>query len=324
MPTLLYLAAADVERIALAPAETVTTVREAFLARAAGAAVSAPNLHLALPGCKFSAKAALLPPGPAGAALAAVKWYGNVAGNANRGLAAYHPLLIVSEVATGLPLAVLDGEWVTAARTAAISAAAAQVLARPGARRLGLVGCGRQALAHLETFRALWPLEEVTLFSRGDASARRLAERAAALGLDARVATDPRQAVAGQDVVVSAITKPPASTPGFLRSEWVDRGAFAAMVDMGYAWVRESLSGFDTLITDDFDPETRRSREALNFAGTFDADLAGVLAQPGLAGTPARQRQALLFAGSGLADAAVAVALYRRALQRGVGVMLPA
>lgn len=96
------------------------------------------------------------------------------------------------------------------------------------------------------------------------------------------------------------------------------------MVDMGFAWVRESLAGFDTLVTDEFDAGTRRSRETLNYAGTFDADLAGVLAQPLLAGTPARQRQALVFAGAGLADAAVAAALYRRAVQQDAGVPLAA
>ena len=324
MPPLLYLGAADIERCALTPAEAAAAVREAFLARAGAQAVTAPNMHLQLPGRKFSAKAALLPPGPGGDALAVLNWYGNVPGNAVRGLAEYNPMLLLSDIETGLPLALLHGAWITAARTAAISATAASVMARADSKYLGIVGCGRQALAHLEAFAACWPIEEVTLHSRSADSAQRLAERARALGLRARLAAEPRGAVAGQDIVVSAITRPGSGkSADLLRSEWVEAGGFAALVDMGYSWISESLSGFDTLVTDELHPDSRRSHEALNYVGTFDTDLAGLLAQPILAGQPARLRQALIFAGAGLADAAVGAAVYRRALERGIGQRLP-
>lgn len=324
MPPLLHLGAADIERCALTPAEAAAAVREAFLARAAGHVVTVPNLHLALPGRKFSAKAALLPTKAGRDGLAVLKWYGNVPDNAARGLAAYHPVLLVSEIESGLPLALLDGVWITQARTAALSATAASVLARPDARRIGIVGCGRQALAHLEAFAAAWPLEEATLFSRSPASAQTLAERARTLGLHASVAEEPRAAVVGHDIVVSAINRPSSGkSADLLHSEWMEAGGFAAMVDMGYAWTTESLSGFDTLVTDEFDPGTRCSREALNYAGTFDTDLAGLLAQPILAGPPRRLRQGFIFAGAGLADAAVGAAIYRRAIERGLGQRLP-
>ena len=323
MPPLLFLAAADVARCGLGPAETTAAVREAFLALAAGRAAAAPNLHLTPPGRKFSAKAAVLPEAvPGGPGLAVLKWYGSVPANAARGLPEYRPMLLVNDADTGLPLALLDGDWITTARAAATSAVAAQALARPEARRLGLVGCGRQGLAHLETLAALWPLEQVTLHGRGAAGPRRAAARAEALGLRAHIVDDARDAVAGQDIVVSAIGKPAEPTPGFLRAEWVDTGALAVMVDMGLAWVRESLAGFDSIVSDELDPATRRSREALNYDGTLDADLASLLDRPILAGTPARQRQAFVFAGAGLADAAVAAAVYRRAVQLGLGTRL--
>lgn len=324
LPPLLYLGPAEVERCALTPAEAAAAVREAFLARSAGQAVTAPNLHLPLPGRKFTAKAALLPPGPGGDALAVLKWYGNVPGNGARGLAEYNPVLLVSDIESGLPLALLDGDWITRARTAALSVTAASVLASAEARRLGIVGCGRQGLAHLEAFAAAWPIEEVTLHSRGAAGVQRLAERAGALGLRVCCTDQPRAAVSGQDIVVSAINRPVGGKPAdLLRAEWLSAGGFAAMVDMGVAWVSESMSSFDTLATDELEPGRRRTREALNYTGEFDADLAGLLTQPQLASQKGRLRQAFIFAGAGLADAAVGAAVYRRALERGVGHRLP-
>src|SRR5215203_1857741 len=53
---------------------------------------------------------------------AAVKWYGYIGNNARRGLPDFSPLLILSSTETGLPLAVLDGRWIPAVRTASITA----------------------------------------------------------------------------------------------------------------------------------------------------------------------------------------------------------
>lgn len=322
MPDLLYLSHQDVLRCDLSAHEVADAVREAFLARAAGRAVSAPTLHLPLSNAprpdKFSAKAAALH----GAGFAVLKWYGVMAGNAARGLPEYLPTVLLNDLATGEPLAVIDGEWITAERTAAISSVAARLLAPPDAKRLGIVGCGRQGAAHLAALRQVLPIEQVTLYSRSRASAEALAEAAERQGLRARIVDEPREAVEGQDVVVSAISKH-AECTGFLRSEWVRKGGFAIAVDMAYAWAQESLLGFDFLVTDELDPATRRSRESLNFNGTFDTDLAGLVARPALSGPRDKQRQALVFAGNGLADAAVAALVYLRARTLGLGTHLP-
>lgn len=99
--------------------------------------------------------------------------------------------VVVFDVETGERKLVLDGPTITARRTAAVSALAALELAPERRGPLLVVGAGAQGLAHLEAFAACLPLEEVRIASRTAASSRRLAERAAQLGLRARVVEDP-------------------------------------------------------------------------------------------------------------------------------------
>ena len=313
-PPLLHQSSEDVARCALSPLDVEAAVREAFAARAAGAAVTAPNLHLGLEGRSFSAKAAVL----TGAGLAAVKWFGNVAQNERRGLADYNPLVLLSDVETGLLLALIDGAWITATRTAAISAVAAGLLAPERATRLGIVGCGRQAAAHLDALRLAFPLARVTLYSRRRASAERLADAARAHGIEAEVVDAPRRAVSGQQIVVSTVALD-AEPSGFLRADWVDDGAFVSMVDLGFSWDPASIVAFELLVTDQLEPGARESTDALRVKGPFEADLSGLLAEPRFADARTRRRKALLFAGCGLADVAAAAAVYRRARALGLG-----
>jgi ornithine cyclodeaminase/alanine dehydrogenase-like protein (mu-crystallin family) len=318
METLLYLSEADVARCAPRAVDVAAAVHDAFAARARGRAHAAPNLHIRLSDRHFSAKAAVLQERD----VAVVKWYGNVPANRGRALPDYQPLLLVNDLADGAPLAVLSGGWITAARTAAITTVAAGVLCDDAADTLALVGCGRQAAAHLDALAARYPLQRVSLYSRGSAGAQRLAAVARARGLEAVVTDDPRRAVADSRIVVSAISRD-ARDGRFLRTEWIDKGAFVSMVDLGLAWAPETFDCFDYLVTDEYDAATRNTCEPLAFQGPFDADLAALVAGGVSVGVRNRQRSALIFAGSGLADAAAAMAVYTRARERGVGTTLP-
>jgi ornithine cyclodeaminase len=72
----------------------------------------------------------------------------------------------------GTPLAVLDGEYLTAARTAAGSVLASRYLARPDARTVAIVGSGTQARAHVRAFARRPGLERILLAARDTAKAQ--------------------------------------------------------------------------------------------------------------------------------------------------------
>jgi ornithine cyclodeaminase len=107
--------------------------------------------------------------------------------NPGLGLPFIHALYVLFDAETQAPVATLDGAALTALRTAAVSGLATRLLAREDASRLVLFGAGVQARSHLEAMRAVRPIEEVVVVSRGAGRAAALVERADAAGLRARV-----------------------------------------------------------------------------------------------------------------------------------------
>ncbi|MGY8902956.1 MAG: delta(1)-pyrroline-2-carboxylate reductase family protein [Burkholderiales bacterium] len=112
--------------------------------------------------------------------------------------------VLVFDIASGQRCLMLHGPTVTARRTAAVSLLAAQRLAPNPRGPLLIVGAGVQGQAHLEAFAQGLAVQEVVIASRADASAQALAQRARALGLQARVTPDANAALADCPLVVTA------------------------------------------------------------------------------------------------------------------------
>jgi ornithine cyclodeaminase/alanine dehydrogenase-like protein (mu-crystallin family) len=130
-----------------------------------------------------------------------------VPGNTARGLPAVQAVVMVLRPVTGEPLACLNGATVTALRTAAGVGAAAEVLARPDASRLGLIGAGVQAREAARMIGAVRALSQIQVFSPSvQRSAGLAADLQAELGVPAAAAAT-AAAVAGEsDMVVTATT----------------------------------------------------------------------------------------------------------------------
>ena len=137
------------------------------------------------------------------------RYYGvkvvNIApGNAARGLPALHASYLLHDATTGVPLALIDGDELTARRTAATSALAASWLARGAARRLLVVGGGRVARLLPEAFRAVRDIEHVAVWARSSAQAQALATEWRDAGFEVVAAPDLDDAVAAADIVSCA------------------------------------------------------------------------------------------------------------------------
>ena len=78
--------------------------------------------------------------------------------NPERGLPQINGLVTMLDSDGGLPVAILDGNWITAARTAGLSATAAKYMARKDSAVIAFIGCGVQTRSHLEAFSVLFPL----------------------------------------------------------------------------------------------------------------------------------------------------------------------
>ena len=126
---------------------------------------------------------------------------------------------------TGEPLAVMDGRLITEMRTAAVSAIATRLLARPGSKTLTILGSGVQARSHLAALRTIGDFPEVRIWSRTQEHARRFAQECGG------VAMKREEAIRGADIVVgvSGVGDSSASEP-LIRGEWLAAHAFVAGV----------------------------------------------------------------------------------------------
>ena len=115
---------------------------------------------------------------------------------------------------TGQGAFTVDGAQVTALRTGAVSGVATSLLAVPDARRLTVVGAGRQAWTQVSAVSAVRPITSITVTSRTEQRARSFAAAVAAdrPGVSVQVVDDPDEAVADADVICAATS---ASTPVF-------------------------------------------------------------------------------------------------------------
>jgi alanine dehydrogenase len=227
----------------------------------------------------------------------------------NQGIPTHHALILLFRPETGEPLAILDGRLITEMRTAAVSAVATRLLARPDASVLAILGSGVQARSHLEALRLVRGFSDVRVWSPRNAGA--FAER-----FGVRAAASAEQAVRGADVVVVATA---ARTP-VLFGEWLSPGTHVNAVGA----VRPDWRELD-------DEAVRRARlyvESREAASREAGDViaAGeVFAEIGevVAGTrPGRQsaEEVTLFKSVGVAvEDVVAADLVYRAAREGTG-----
>lgn len=132
----------------------------------------------------------------------------------NQGVPTHHALIVLFQPETGEPLAVLDGTYITEVRTAAVSAIATDLLARPDAGTLCLLGSGVQARSHLAALSLGRRFREVRVWSPRNAAAF-------ARTHGVRACATAEEAVRGADIIVVATS----SKEPVLRGEWVTPGA---------------------------------------------------------------------------------------------------
>jgi len=241
----------------------------------------------------------------------------------------HQAVIVAFDPATGTPAAILDGEAITAARTAAGSALATDLLAREDARTLVVVGTGVQARAHLRAVTRVRRFEAVGIAARDAAKARTLAISAArdlgrAVGSYATIEEALREA----DVICACTHSP----DPVVRREWLRDGAHVNSVGYNTAG-REVDEGtvVDALVV----VESRTAALAAPPSGSNDlnwpirdgritkdhvhAELGEIAA--GTRSGRANDRQITLYKSVGVAveDAAATALVLRLAKERGVG-----
>ena len=142
--------------------------------------------------------------------------------NPKEGLPAILATIMLYSPETGKILALMDGSFITAVRTACASAMATKILANPESSTLGVLGAGVQARAHIRALCQVRAIKRIKLYSPSGNSARRLKEE---LEPEVKIEIEPvesaEKTVRGADLLVTATT---AKEP-ILNSSWLRPGA---------------------------------------------------------------------------------------------------
>jgi ornithine cyclodeaminase/alanine dehydrogenase-like protein (mu-crystallin family) len=157
-------------------------------------------------------------------------------GNNARGLPSVHSTYLLADAATGAPLALLDGNEITARRTIAASALAASFLAREDAANLLVVGAGRIAALATEAFATIRPIRRVAIWNRDGVKAERLAAELRAAGFEAEAAMSLEEAASRADIISCATP----STAPIIRGDWLRPGTHLDLIGSFTLAMREA------------------------------------------------------------------------------------
>jgi ornithine cyclodeaminase/alanine dehydrogenase-like protein (mu-crystallin family) len=201
--TLPFFAAEDIRR-ALPMREAIEAMRAAFIAFSEGRAHIPQRLSISIP---EQEGITLVMPGYVPPDALGLKVVSVFSRNPARGLPTLSALVVMLDPETGAPAALLDGAFLTAWRTGAASGLATDLLARPDAESLALIGAGAQARTQLLAVAAVRSLRRVRVYSRTPARAQALIEEMQGqegIPQDIAVAPTPEAAVAEADIVCTA------------------------------------------------------------------------------------------------------------------------
>jgi ornithine cyclodeaminase/alanine dehydrogenase len=243
--------------------------------------------------------------------VAALKWVAGYPQNKERGLPYISGLIVVNDAETGLPVAVMDGAEITAARTAAASGVCVRRWAPQSWREAAVLGCGEQGRFHTRMLAALNSDTHVRAF---DPHPEQIAQ------LDGAVdaAAGPREAVAGAQVLVSAGPIVEAPEPP-ITSEWLADTFLALPIDFDFYFSAAAIAACDLFLVDDvaqFD-----YYRGLGHFRDWPAPAKSV--GEALAAGDGGKRVACVNLGVGALDAAFANHVLAQARERAVGRELP-
>ena len=307
-----FLSDTQLEGLGIQPSDVADAIEKALIAKSEGRLNTTPK-SVIMPG-DGRYMMSTLASGDDG--FIVVKQVSVCPDNPARDLPAINGAIIVLDAHTGLLRAVLGANWITAVRTAALSAVAARRLADPASKTITFVGAGVQAHSHLAAFAEIFPLKQIRVLGRGQANIDALCENAVDRGMDTVVCSSPEEALAGADLVVSSITMD-LSTPPFLDANCLPSNAFAAITDACIPWLPDSMSTFGTVVVDDREQERETANPMIPY-DKISGDLTELVSSDAVEirkGSPA----AFAFRGISLGDYAAAVLAVNKAAELEVG-----
>ena len=246
--------------------------------------------------------------------------------NPKQDLPAILATIMLFSAETGKLIAVIDGSFITAIRTACASAMATKGLANPSTPVAGILGAGVQARAHIQALCRVKKLQRIKIYSPLGISAERVRqELESEVGVDIEVVSSAEDTVRGADLVVTVTT---AKEP-VLELEWLKPGAHINAVGSHRPDLRE-IDG-TTLARSKVVVDSREAvmaecgdillaiKEKSITENSIHAEIGEVLAGTKPGRTSADEITLYKSVGIAIQDVAAAHLIYHKALEKKVG-----
>lgn len=191
-----------------------------------------------------------------------VKWVAGFPGNPGKyGIPRANAIIILNDSWTGMPLAVMDGTFISAMRTGAVTGVGAKYLARPDSRVVAMIGNGPQAYTQIQALLAVLPgLEEVRAYDIAGSVSDKFAEFVSVeLGLRSRCVRTPMEAVEGADIIVTVTV---ANSP-IVHDDWLKRGFYFSHVGSNQEEEEAVILNADKIVVDDWESVLHRVTPSL-------------------------------------------------------------
>lgn len=323
---ILYLSQPDIVGLKLTPGDILAFLRTFFAQAGISTAVVPNKSHLHIPG-KEAPYIIAMPAYLKTLQIAGVKWAGVSPSNPSRfGVPAVTATIVLNDPENATPLAFLDGTWITAHRTGAVTALAASYLVREGPEVLAIIGTGVQARGHLLFLNEVMKIDHVVAFDTNPATRDAyIGEMTKKIGIPIRPADSPEEAVKQAQVVMSCTS----GRQPYLLASWL--GKVKLVMSIARLELDRSVvtSWADRIYVDDLEANKEFGSLSPFFQdGTIsERQIGGSLSQ--LVGEEKKGRQneseRLLFHNAGMSciDIALAAHLWRLAEGKNVGTKLP-
>lgn len=307
--------------------EIVTAVKDAFIQKSEGKVQMPAKNFLFFKNYQGDLRS--MPSYLEGSDIAAVKIVNSHPENRAKGLPSVMGVIVLVSPETGAPLCIMDATLLTALRTGAASSIATDILAKKEAHVFGMVGAGAQAQAQLEAIVKVRDIEYMKVFDRVISRAKEFTSQMSQIfgSIHIEVATTVADAVKGSDIVT---TITPTKAP-IVMDAWVEEGVHINAIGADAPGKQEldpRILKRAKVVVDDLEQASHGGeinvpiKNGIIKIGEIYAEIGDLITgkKPGRTSN----KDITIFDSTGLAiqDAASAAAVYKKALQRKVGLLL--
>ena len=315
----LLLNARDIERVAPPLREVIDLAQDTYRMGANGEVEIPTKVALHPHGVQSFLHA--MPAWVSGVQALGMKWVSFFPANATKDLPVSSALIVLNDPDNGLPVAIMEGMWITYARTAACAALAASYGANPNPRKLGLVGCGGLGAWSLRCIAEVFPsIDEVFVASARPETRQAFCRSMSALGTWAlHPVDDIRLAVERMDIVVSSVPKLEKHP---VQGVWLSPGTVMVPLDITGAWDDDLYNTVESIVCDHRDNLQKafgRYRPNLSADDARMVSIDDIVLGKKKARATNDDRVLAFMTGIGSIDMTIAWEVYRRAGQAGLG-----